>query len=330
MKILLLGGTSFFGRDIAQVFHEAGHSVTLFTRGKQKPPGLPNVKFLKGDRTSPADLESAARQGPWDVVIDNIAYDGDQVRTALKAFPKVRQYILTSTVSVYRYVPHPFPQPLKETSVDFDYVPTDEDLTNVHWKYARGKCDAEAACARQSEVPWTILRPPVVYGPYDVSDRGFWYLARLLKGGPMLLPNGGANSLRLAYSRDLAQSYLLAAKHSEALGSIYNIAQEEILTLRDFIDENARIFGVKPELVSLPFESAGELGGPYAYSSNWIPDIDLAKRDLGFVPTPFRNFVKLSADWFREHWRGDEKKLFETREKEVALAERAKTFFSKT
>jgi nucleoside-diphosphate-sugar epimerase len=324
MKILLLGGTSFFGRDIAQVFHDAGHSVTLFTRGLQKPPGLPPIQFLKGDRSSKADLETAARKGPWDVVIDNIAYDGDQVRAALNAFAGVGQYVLTSTVSVYRYVPHRFPQPLKETSVDFDYKPADEDLSNIHWKYARGKLDAEAACARQSKVPWTILRPPLVYGPYDVTDRGFWYLARLLDGGPLLLPNGGLNSMRLAYSRDLAQSYLLAAQHSEALGSIYNIAQEEILTLRDFIEENARIFGKKPEYVSLPLETAGELGGPYAYAGNWIPDLELARKDLGFSPTPFSTFAKISADWFRTHWQGDKAKLLATRKEELALAEKWK------
>ena len=231
------------------------------------------------------DLESAAREDTWDVVIDNIAYNGDHVQAALKAFSKVRHYILTSTVSVYRYVPHPFSQPAQR------------DLGRFRFSSARRRSFERTleVCSRKTGCRGSLCSPeqcplddpfdrPSFTAPTISPTAAFGMWVRLSKGGPLLLPNGGMNSLRLAYSRDLAQSYLLAAEHPEAMGSIYNIAQEEIITLRDFIEENARILNVRPELVSLPFEAAKELGGPYAYTGNWIPDIELAKRDLDFTP----------------------------------------------
>ncbi len=284
------------------------------------PEDLSRFTHIKGDRTKPEDLERAARTDQWDVVIDNIAYDAATVKQALKTFPKIKQYILTSTISVYRFAHAEHAQPLMEDSVDFDFNPPEEDNKNVHWIYARGKMEAERALIRQDAVPWTIIRPPIVYGPNDFTNRGFWYLGRLMKGGPIILPFGGVASTRFGFSQDVAHSYIPLIERPIALGRIYNVAQSEIITLRDFIDDSALILGKSPEYVSVPFEVAGDLGGPYAMDRNWIPDITAAKMDLGFMPTSWTKFSRLTANWFRDCWKGDEAKLFETREKELALA----------
>jgi nucleoside-diphosphate-sugar epimerase len=192
----------------------------------------------------------------------------------------------------------------------------------VHWKYARGKLEAERAAISQSEVRWTILRPPVVYGPYDVTDRGFWYLRRLMKGGPLALANGGANSFRLVYSRDVAKATVAAAERDQAIDRIYNISQGEILTLRNFIEDSAIALGVQPKLVNAPLELLGELAGPYATMVNLVPDINAAVHDLGYKPTPWSEWAASTAQWFREHWKGDEAKLLESRPRELAFLEK--------
>lgn len=322
MKVLILGGTSFFGKDIARQFFEEGHEIALFTRGNERPTDLPPHHHLKGDRRNPSDLNAAAAHADWDIVIDNIGYDEKDAQMALTAFRRTRRFLFDSTVSVYRYVPEKFAQPLKEESVSFDYIPPEENLTDIHWKYARGKLDAERVFVRQSEVPWTIIRPPVVYGPYDTSLRGFWYLARLLNGGPILLSNGGLSSFRLAYSRDIARAFLLAAREPKAERKTYFIAHREIITLKDFIEESAHALGITPQFINLPAEVVGELAGPHSPMSNLIVDITQAEIDLGFRPTPFSQFVRETALWFRDHWTSKSPELLKTRPQELALAQK--------
>lgn len=338
LRALLLGGTTFFGRDIARQLLEAGHEVTLFTRGRTPPPPLPNLRHLRGDRGVDGDLERAAAAGPWDVVIDNLAFDGAQVASARRAFRNAGRYLLCSTVSVYRFASNPFPQPLVEDAVNHGLRPAAEDGGDVHWSYARGKLEAERVLLADDALgrrgpPWTILRPTVVYGPHDSKDRGFWYLARLLDGGPLLLTSDGAPSFRLAYSEDVARAFVAAATARTAEGQIYNVAQAEIVTLRNFLEVSADALGVALDAVPLPSLWAGELGGPLANLVNVVPSIDAARRDLGWAPTPFAKFVADTARWFRRAYeegpaeiRQRYRQLLATRAEERTLADKVRAF----
>jgi nucleoside-diphosphate-sugar epimerase len=320
MQVLILGGTSFFGKEMVRAFFAAGHSVTVFTRGHAKPTDLPPHQQLTGDRNSLSDLMTVGKGKNWDVVIDNIGYTQEDAEKFIKAFKTAKHLIFDSTVSVYRYAKTSYPQPLSEDCVDYRSRPREEDLTDVHWKYARGKLDAERVIVEECKTPWTIIRPPVVYGPDDVTNRGFWYLARLLDGGPILLSNGGIQSFRLAYSKDVAQAFLHSALNPKAFNKAYFVGQKEIITLKDFIDESAKHLGVQPQYINLPAECVGELAGPHASMINMIVDISRAERELQFKPTPFAEFCRETALWFREHWKGDSNQLLATRPKELALA----------
>lgn len=322
MNVLILGGTSFFGKEIVKAFFKAGHQVTLFTRGQVKPTDLPPHQRLTGDRRSLPDLLTVARGREWDVVIDNIGYNQEDAEKLVKAFKTAKQLIFDSTVSVYRFSSARYPHPLQEESIDYSSQPKEEDPNDIHWKYARGKLEAEKVIVEQCQIPWTIIRPPVVYGPDDVTQRGFWYLARLLDRGPILLANGGNQSFRLVYSKDVAQAFLLAAMNPRAYSKAYFVGQREIITLKDFIDESARHLGVKPSYINVPKEILGDLGGPHASMVNIIVDIGRAERQLGFKPTPFTEFMKETTLWFKEQWKGDLNELLKTRPQELALAQK--------
>lgn len=324
MQILILGGTSFFGKEMVRAFFAAGHSVTVFTRGHVKPTDLPPHQQLTGDRNSLSDLMTVGKGKDWDVVIDNIGYNQEDADKFIKAFKTAKHLIFDSTVSVYRYAKSPYPQPLTEDCIDHQSRPRDEDLNDIHWKYARGKLDAERLIINECKTPWTIIRPPVVYGPDDVTQRGFWYLARLLDGGPILLSNGGIQSFRLAYSKDVAQAFLLSALNPKAFNKAFFVGQKETITLKDFIDESAKHLGVKPVYVNLPNECVGDLAGPHASMINMIVDISRAERELNFKPTPFTQFMKETTLWFKEHWKGDLTQLLATRSKELVLAQKWK------
>lgn len=322
MQVLLLGGTSFFGKEIVRAFFAAGHTVTVFTRGNVKPTDLPPHQKIVGDRNSLSDLMTVGRGRIWDVVIDNIGYNQEDSEKLVKAFRTAKHLIFDSTVSVYRYSKSRFPFPLEEDSIDYNSHPKDENHQDVHWKYARGKLEAEKYIVENCQIPWTLIRPPVVYGPDDTTQRGFWYLARLLDKGPLLLANGGNQSFRLVYSKDVAQAFLKAAGNPKAYNQAYYVGQKEIITLKDFLDESAKHLGVRPQYVSIPQELLGELGGPHAPMVNIVVDISKAERELGFQPTPFPAFIKETTLWFKDQWKGSLSSLLATRNQELALAQK--------
>ncbi len=313
MKILLLGGTEFVGRAIAEEFKKAGHDLTLFTRR------------LKGDRKNPADLDKVAKSTKWDLVIDNLGYTKSDMEILVKAFAgRTGRLFFTSTVSVYRYSNRRFYQPLNEEDVQYGFTPKDEDPSNVHWQYARGKLEAEAYLTSQKEIPWTIFRPSPVYGPFDNKNRVFWYLTRLIQGGPILLGNGGVQSFRLCFSEDLARAYRSAAEKDSTKNQIYYLAQFEIVTLRQLLELSAEALKAPVEFLSLPEELLGELSGPLGNLQNFIPNIAKAQHELEYRPTPFEEFCTLTAKWFRDQWKGNEKELLTTRDEELTLAHKWK------
>ncbi len=331
MRVLILGGTSFFGRDIAEAFHRAGHSISIFTRGNQLPSDLPPHHHIRGDRKSREDLAKAWASQSFDLVIDNLAYDARDIEIALETFKGCPQYLMTSSVSIYRFIPkEKYYPPIKESDANFDLTlsKAPEKLNPANWNYAHGKLEAEKILIKNKDIPWTIFRPPVVYGPNDVTSRGFWYLARLLEGGPILLSNYGSSSFQICYSKDLAKLYLLAAESRNSKNKIYNTPQKEVITLRSFIEESAAALGVSPKLINVCSEFISDFGGPYSSFENLIYDDSAVSADLGFIPTPWKQFAKETALWFTKNSNGKTESLLNNRREELQFAEKWMTALS--
>src|SRR3954454_8084634 len=101
MRLLIIGGSRFLGRTIAQTALAAGHEVTVFNRGKSAPD-VPGVESLRGDRESEADLERLAGHGPWDAIVDTSGYVPRVVGGAARALAaSAPAYVFMSTCSVF-------------------------------------------------------------------------------------------------------------------------------------------------------------------------------------------------------------------------------------
>ncbi|MBY0369803.1 NAD-dependent epimerase/dehydratase family protein, partial [bacterium] len=299
------------------------------TRGNRMPADMAPHIHIQGDRSNIDDLNRAAQTEKWDAVIDNLAFNAKDVSVALQAFQEVGHYVLNSTVAVYRFIPGQYPAPYRDADVDFEYHPPEEDPKNIHWKYARGKLMAEKACRNQETVPWTILRPAVVYGPEDPTQRGFWYLSRLLKGGPLLLADGGVQSFQIAYSVDIARAFVQAVENRKKTeGKSYFLAQKELITLKDFVSESAHALGILPDWVDIPAAILKEMKGPYGDMINLAFDTAPAREDFGFETTPWPEVARITAEWFRDHWQGEDEDLLATREAELQLAARWKSLLN--
>src|SRR5688572_2368159 len=161
MKLLVLGGTVFVGRHIVDAARARGHEVTLFNRGRQNPALFADLEQLRGDRNGDV---TALRGRRFDAVIDLSGYTAPQVRaTAETLVGNVAHYLFVSTISVYaRYAPG-----WDEDTRTFD---GDEG-------YGPQKARAEEALAALLPGRLTRVRPGLIVGPYDPTDR-FTYWPR--------------------------------------------------------------------------------------------------------------------------------------------------------
>src|SRR5512140_3406795 len=175
MKVLVIGGTRFFGRLIVRKFLDRGDDVTVLTRGAVQPDFWDKVGHITAERSDHTDFERKLRGRTFALVVDNIAYNRADVESALRAFRgSAGHYLLCSSGSVYReYDDLRQLRIHREADADLDFK---GDLA-----YSEGKREAEKVLRElsSSDLPFTIIRPPVVQGPFDPSGRGWYWLQRV-------------------------------------------------------------------------------------------------------------------------------------------------------
>ena len=216
MRALVIGGTGFNGRRIVARLLERGHQVSVISRGELPSTWREGVAHIRVDRKDTRAFASACAGLEFDALIDNIAYTPADARSALEAFgTRIGQYLFTSTMAVY----HDLLQrtrPIGEDEVDLDYRPgPDEGLqTALHptrgHAYAIEKREVEQV-VRQASVPWTALRASMIVGPDDWVGVVWWWVQRILDGGPILVPDTGhGHAFQVTYVEDLADAFVAA------------------------------------------------------------------------------------------------------------------------
>jgi 2'-hydroxyisoflavone reductase len=198
MRILIIGGTSFVGRHIAQAAIDAGHDVTLFNRGRTGASLFPQATHLTGDRND--DL-SALRAGEWAATVDVCAYVPRQVHTLASALDgRGGHQLFISSASVYR---SPVAQGFDESAplAELD-DPAAEEITDQTYGGLKVLC--ERAAVERHGAGSTIIRPTYVIGPYDRSYRLTWWVERLARGGEVLAPGDPQGPIQVIDARDMA------------------------------------------------------------------------------------------------------------------------------
>jgi 2'-hydroxyisoflavone reductase len=208
MRILLIGGTAFVGRHIAQAAIDDGHEVTLFHRGRTGSGLFPQATHLSGDRDS--DL-SALAEGRWDATIDVCAYFPRQVRSLAAALgDRGGRYVYISSLSAYSAS---VPWGYDETAALADIGdPEAEAVTEENYGGLKVACEQEAV--RLFGPGTTIIRPTYVIGPYDHSYRFTWWVDRLARGGTVLAPGDPADPIQLIDARDMGSWVISMLDHS--------------------------------------------------------------------------------------------------------------------
>jgi len=197
LSILILGGTGFIGPHMVQTALDRGHQVTIFNRGKSNPGMFPGVEELIGDRDGNLD---SLKGRDWDAVIDNTGYVPRHVRDSADLLKgHVGRYLFTSTGSVYA---------LNQERVDEDSKLLDvpePDSEDVNKYYGELKVLCEQAVEERYGEAATIVRPHIVAGPGDKTDRYTYWPVRIDHGGEMICPGNPLNPVQYIDVRDLSE-----------------------------------------------------------------------------------------------------------------------------
>lgn len=277
LKILILGGTSFLGPHQIAYALERGHEVSTFTRGKTIPKihkGLfSKVEQLVGDRE---DNLEALKNRKWDVVIDNSGRKTKWTEdTAKLLVDNVELYMYTSSISVYYpYYGDDFSEDRSVVTEVPDNITEDEKFT---YEYGVMKATSELATIDAFGKDRSIIvRPTLIVGPGDRTDRFQYWVSRLEKGGDIIIPGSSEELIQYIDVRDLAQ-WMIRLLENKATGTYNGSGPGFPMTTNafvhgvhasfnspvtytqiddvDFLKEND-IIGIQPWVIQLP-EYAG-------------------------------------------------------------------------
>ncbi len=228
MKLLIIGGTRFVGRHLVEHALARGHRLTLFNRGQSNPELFPQVEQLRGDRA--VDL-SPLQDRSWDAVIDTCGYVPRIVRLSAQALAgHVDHYVFISTGSVYAGNNPP--------GMDEDSplaTLTDESVEEVTGEtYGGLKALCEKVVQQAYPDQALIIRPGLIVGPHDPTDRFTYWPWRVAQGGEVLAPGQADQPLQIIDARDLVQWLvsLVEAKHTRifnAVGPDYALTTRRML-----------------------------------------------------------------------------------------------------
>lgn len=199
LDVLILGGTGFIGPHVVSHAMARGHRITLFNRGRTNTHLFPEAEKLVGDRND--DL-TALEGRTWDAVIDNSGYTPDQVELSVQLLRNsVGQYLFTSTRAVYRdFTPD---------VMDEDAPLGPADVPEEQWEgYGPLKVLAERAVEAGFGARSTIVRPPIIVGPGDRTDRFTYWVDRIDDGGEIMAWGDPDDPVQFIDVRDLAEFFV--------------------------------------------------------------------------------------------------------------------------
>ncbi len=252
VRLLILGGTGFIGPHQVRYALARGHQVTVFNRGRQKEAWPGAVEELLGDRNG--NLK-ALEGRDWDVCIDNPTSLPVWVRDAAEVLKgHIGQYVFISTISVYAAND----KPADETAPLAPYDGTDPMAETIKSLSANQKLygplkavSEKEARSQYGEAATTIIRPSLIVGPGDGTDRFTYWPVRLARGGEILAPGDGSDPVQLIDVRDLAE-WTIRVAEQRTTGVFNATGPANPITMHQMLATAAQGIGVDPNLVWAP------------------------------------------------------------------------------
>ena len=289
-RALVLGGAGFIGVAACKELMRRG--VETIAAGRKDRPYGTFTSYVSVDRADEQQLKRALQEVQPDVLLDLACFQPGEVQAAARHFKGAR-YVFVST-GVY---PHLDGKPAREE----DFIPLPGDPPPA-LDYMDGKRWCETVLARERDLPWTVVRPPAVFGPADHTLRIAAYIQRVEDGGPLLVPiESYERQAGLAWVKDIGYACALACDlRKDLTHKAYNAAFEGV-SLKSLIEGIARATGKAARLYPMPFAQLPDGASPYGpdprRSAGYV--LDRARRELGFEPSALEDALAETLAWFR-------------------------------
>jgi nucleoside-diphosphate-sugar epimerase len=286
----VLGGGGFIGVAACKELMRRG--VETIAAGRTERPYGVFTSYVAFDRTDEEQLKRVLAEVQPDVLLDLACYQTAEVEAAIRTF-KGDRYVFVST-GVY-------PQLDGKPAREEDFVPLAGDPPS-RLDYMDGKRWCETLIARTRDFPWTVIRPPAVFGPADHTLRIAAYIQRVADGGPLLVPQESyERQAGLAWVKDIGFACALACDlRKDTTRKAYNAAFEGV-SLRDLIEGIAQALGLPARMHPVPFAELPPDASPYGpdprRSAGYV--LDRARTDLGFEPSALEDALAETLAWYR-------------------------------
>ena len=290
-RALVLGGAGFIGTAACKELMRRG--VETIAAGRKDRPYGTFTSYVAFDRDDETQLQRALESVQPDVLLDLACYEPAQMRAVIDNF-KGQRYVFASSGAAY---PDLSGGPARED----DLEPLDGEPP-ADLSYADGKRWCETLLTRAQDFPWTVIRPPAVFGASDPSLRIAAYIQRVADGGPVLVPaETYEQQAGLAWVKDVGFACALACDlRKKTAHRAYNVGFEGV-SLRALIEGIARALGRPANLRPVPFADLPDGASPYGPRPNRPAGyaIDHARAELGFEPSALEDALAETLAWYR-------------------------------
>lgn len=285
MKILVLGGTRYFGISMVQELIRQGHDVTIATRQTTKDNFGETVQRIQVERTDPIQMEQALKGKRFDIVYDKIAYCSNDIKYALDVID-CDKYIYMSSTSVYE------PKKINTKEEDFDAIGKEFVWCN-RFDFPYDEIKRQAECAlwqKYNDRNWIAVRYPFAIGKDDYTERMLFYVEHTMKAIPMKVDNLDS---QMSYIRSDEAGKFLAFLAEKNIHGAINGSSGGTISLREIIDYVERKTGTKAI-----FRDTGD-EAPYNGEPEYSINTDKAKK-LGFQFSNLKDWIYDLIDYYIE------------------------------
>ncbi len=300
---LVIGGTRFIGRHTVAELVAHEYEVAMLNRGTHENPFADDdrVSHIEGDRKNERDVEAARLSVDPDIVVDCVAYHPADVATATEIFSDVDGYVYISSGSSYAAEHIPKREGVTPLEPCTPEQATDDDHETYGNRKAEG--DREIFAAAEAGVNAMAVRPCIVYGPHDYTERLDYWIDRVLTHDRVVVPGDGQNLWHRAYVEDVASALRIVAESGEP-GTAYNVGDRRALTLEETLETIADAADTEVTVVPASDDAlaAGDLTPDDFVLYREYPHLldTCALADLGWESTPVNEAMERTVAEHRE------------------------------
>jgi nucleoside-diphosphate-sugar epimerase len=297
-NILIIGGSYFAGRVFVEALARTkAVNIFVYNRGRV-PLRMEGVTELVGDRENEDQIREVIPDKNWDALVDFCAYTPDHVDKMIGSLRgSVTHYILISTTSIYR---NTWSLPIDEDGPKLSAPQPELGLyADYGWQKWLTECRLLELCA-QKGIPYTVLRPAIIYGRYNYAPRESYFFDLIRDGAPVILPENDLALFSFVWVVDLAKIIGSSLLNSKVFNQAFNVAAEELISYRRLVEVLEEISGKKiPTLtMSMAEIERNKIPLPFPLDSHLIYSGARIQRFLDFSYTPFLEGMKKTYEFY--------------------------------